>query len=161
MGFVASHVKDKNYPTSFHPSAFVIYRTDTSYNNIVVVLTMTSRHHILSNMQDRLLQLVQIIQYVVEKVDFHLIISNECVPTVTLNFDSRVSYESIGFDTPKIPLLLVRLENNKQLIIQSQSSNMVIDTLGQNMVIIFYLPISLDNVRQVTTEATVLHLHIY
>jgi hypothetical protein len=66
MGFVASHVKNKNYITSFHPSAFVVYKTDNSFNNTVVVLTMTSRHHILSNMQDRLLQLVQIIQYVVQ-----------------------------------------------------------------------------------------------
>jgi hypothetical protein len=53
-------------------------------------------------MQDRLLKLVQIFQYVVQQVDFHLIISNECVPTVTLNLDSRLSYESMGFDTSSL-----------------------------------------------------------
>jgi hypothetical protein len=58
--------------------------------------------HILSNMQDRLLQLVQIIQYVAQKVDFQLIISNECVPTVTINHDTRISYQSMGFDTASL-----------------------------------------------------------
>lgn len=57
IGFVASHVKGKNY------------------------------------------QLVQIFQYVRFKVNFCLIISNECVRDVTLNYDTHLSYESMGFDT--------------------------------------------------------------
>ena len=28
-----------------------------------------------------------------------MIITNECVPGVTLNYDSRLAYESLGFDT--------------------------------------------------------------
>ena len=54
MGFVASHVKEKNYLTSFHPSAFVIYKTNTSFNNTVVVLTMTSRHYIVNTIDCQL-----------------------------------------------------------------------------------------------------------
>ena len=75
MGFVASHVKEKNYLISFHPSAFVIYRTDTSYNNTVVVLTMTFRHHILSNMQIIVIVILIIIvtcTYLINSVAFSI-----------------------------------------------------------------------------------------
>ena len=52
-------------------------------------------------MQDRLLQLVQISQYVPfqNRVYFNMIITNECVQGVTLNLDKRLAYELLGFDT--------------------------------------------------------------
>ncbi len=104
IGFVASHVKGNNIQLGFHPSSFVIYYVDGQFHNTVVVFTMTSRHHISSNMQDRLLQLVQIIQYVQfqNHVNFNMIITNECVHDVTINYDSRLAYESLGFDTSSL-----------------------------------------------------------
>ena len=60
MGFVASHIKGGDVLAGFHPSSFVIFKTDIQNENTVVVCALTSRHHILSNMQDRLLQLIQI-----------------------------------------------------------------------------------------------------
>jgi hypothetical protein len=58
MGFVSSHTKEGNYLIGFHPSSFVIFRTNLKYSNIIVVCTLTCHHHILSNMQDQLLQLL-------------------------------------------------------------------------------------------------------
>ena len=102
IGFVASHVKG-NKLLGFHPSSFVIYYLDNYYNNSVVVCTMTSRHHILSNMQDRLLQLVQNFQCSrYPKIKHSLIITNECAPDVNINMDSRLSFESMGFDTSSV-----------------------------------------------------------
>ena len=64
---------------------------------------MTSRHHILSNLQDRLLQSIQIFQCSrYPKIKHNLIITNECVPDVTINMDSRLSFESMGFDTSSV-----------------------------------------------------------
>jgi hypothetical protein len=162
MGFVASHVKEKNYLTRFHPSAFVIYKTDTSFNNTVVVLTMTSRHHILSNMQDRLLQLVQIIQYVMKQVNFHLIISNEYVPNVTLNYDSRVSYESMGFDASSLTqdgssIGAFEIKTDYPIPMVQYGDRYTWAKYGSML----YLQECVDNVSRVTTEATVMHLRAY
>jgi hypothetical protein len=100
MGFVASHTKEKNYLVGFHMASFVIFKTDTLGNNTVVVCMLTSRHHILSNMQDRLLQLIQIYQKIQEKIDYQLIISNEDIGgDIALDHFSRASYTAMGFDT--------------------------------------------------------------
>jgi len=55
-------------------------------------------------MQDRLLQLVQIFQYVRFKnqVYFNMIVTNECVQGVNLNHDSKLAYESLGFNTDSV-----------------------------------------------------------
>ncbi len=65
-----------------------------------VVCTLTSRHHILSNMQDQLLQLLQIFQYLHHKIKFWLLITNNFVgDDVTLQYWSWLAYSSMGFDT--------------------------------------------------------------
>jgi len=100
MGFVASNTKEKKYLVGFHMASFVIFKTDTLGNNTVVVCMLTSRHHILSNMQDRLLQLVQIYQKIQEKIDYQLIIGNEDIGgDIALDDFSRKSYSAMGFDT--------------------------------------------------------------
>jgi hypothetical protein len=58
VGFVSSHAKS-NVLTSFHLHSFVTFYTDSD-SNTVVTCTLTTRHHILSNMQDCLMQLLQL-----------------------------------------------------------------------------------------------------
>ena len=70
MGFVASNTKEKTYLVGFHMASFVIFKTDFNGSNTVMVCMLTSRHHILSNMQDRLLQLIQIYQHIEKKIDY-------------------------------------------------------------------------------------------
>ncbi len=69
MGVVSQHTK-QGYLSSFHPISFVLFRTDVYSSSTVVVCTLTTRNHIQSNMQDRLLQLVQIFQYQAHKIKF-------------------------------------------------------------------------------------------
>jgi hypothetical protein len=59
--FVSSHKKG-TLMTSFHFHSFVVFHTDLQ-KNIIVTCILTSRNHMMSNMQDWLLQLVQLIQY--------------------------------------------------------------------------------------------------
>ncbi len=99
MGFVSSHTKEGNYLIRFHLSSFVIFWTDLKYSNTVVVCTLTSRHHILSNMQDRLLQLIQIFQYLHHNIEFQFLITNKVVgDDVTLQYWSRLAYSTMGFE---------------------------------------------------------------
>jgi hypothetical protein len=60
-GFVSSH-KKSTLLTSFNICSFVVFHTDLQKNTIVTC-TLTSRNHMMSNMQDQLLQLMQLIQY--------------------------------------------------------------------------------------------------
>jgi hypothetical protein len=99
MGFVSQHTK-QGYLSSFHPVSFVLFRTDVYSSSTVVVCTLTTRNHIQSNMQDRLLQLVQIFQYQACKIEFLIIILNELVGVdITLNYSSCFGYNAMGFDT--------------------------------------------------------------
>jgi hypothetical protein len=99
MGFVSQHTK-QGYLSSFHPISFVLFRTDVYSSSTVVVCTLTTRNHIQSNMQDRLLRLVQIFQYQAHKIKFFMIISNELVGVdITLNYSSCFCYNAMGFDT--------------------------------------------------------------
>jgi hypothetical protein len=51
-------------------------------------------------MQDRLLQLLQIFQYLHHNIEFQLLITNDVVgDDVTLQYWSRLAYSSMGFDT--------------------------------------------------------------
>jgi hypothetical protein len=102
MGFVSQHTK-QGYLSSFHPVLFVLFRTDVYSSSTVVVCTLTTRNHIQSNMQDRLLQLVQIYQYQAHKINFLMIISNELVGVdITLNYSSCFGYNVMGFDTSTV-----------------------------------------------------------
>jgi hypothetical protein len=61
VGFVSSHKKG-TLLTSFHIHSFVVFHTDLQKNTIVTCI-LTSRNQIMSNMQDHLVQLMQLIQY--------------------------------------------------------------------------------------------------
>jgi hypothetical protein len=99
MGFVYQHVK-QGYLLSFHPISFVLFRTNVYSSSTVVICTLTTHNHIKSNMQDRLLQLVQIYQYQAHKIKSLMIISNELVGVdITLNYSSCFGYNVMGFDT--------------------------------------------------------------
>jgi hypothetical protein len=102
MGFVSHHT-EQGYLSSFHPISFVLFRTDMYSSSTVVVCTLTTRNHIWSNMQDRLLQLVQIYQYQAHKVNFLMIFLNELVGVdITLNYSSCFGYNMMGFDTSTV-----------------------------------------------------------
>ncbi len=99
MGFVSQHTK-QGYLSSFHPFSFVLLRTDVYSSSTLVICTLTTHNHIQSNMQDRLLQLVQIYQYQAHKIKFLMIISNELVRVdITLNYSFCFGYNAMGSDT--------------------------------------------------------------
>ncbi len=56
------HTKKGTQLTSFHIHSFVVFHTDLQKRTIVTY-TLTSRNHMMSNMQGQLLQLMQLIQY--------------------------------------------------------------------------------------------------
>jgi hypothetical protein len=61
VGFVSSHKKG-TLLTSFHIHSFVVFHADLQKNTIVTCI-LTSQNHMMSNMQDQLLQIIQLIQY--------------------------------------------------------------------------------------------------
>ncbi len=61
VGFVSSHKKG-NVLVSFHIHSFAVLYSEEVPSTIVTCL-LTTRNHILSNMQDQILQVVQLIQY--------------------------------------------------------------------------------------------------
>ncbi len=88
--------------TSFHIHSFVVFHTDLQKNTIVT-FTLTSRNHMMSNMQDQLLQLMQVIQYR-HVSSFSTIITNHfigeefCIGQTSIN-----GYETMGFDVTQLP----------------------------------------------------------
>ncbi len=63
VGFVSSHKKG-TLLTSFHIHSLVVFHTDTDFQkNTIVTCILTALNHIMSNMQDRLLQIMQLNQY--------------------------------------------------------------------------------------------------
>jgi hypothetical protein len=60
VGFVSSYAQ-LNVLTLFHLHSFITFYTDSELNT-VVTCSLTTRHHILSNMQDHLIQLLQLMQ---------------------------------------------------------------------------------------------------
>jgi hypothetical protein len=74
--FMCSHKKG-TLLTSFHIHSFVVFHTDMQKNTIVICI-LTSRNHMISNMQDQLLQLVQLIQYH-HASSFSTVITNEFI----------------------------------------------------------------------------------
>jgi hypothetical protein len=61
VGFVSSYTWF-NVLMLFHLHSFVTFYTDSD-SNTVVTCSLTTRHHILSNMQDCLMQLLQLMQF--------------------------------------------------------------------------------------------------
>ncbi len=61
VGFISFYTKS-NVLTSFHLHSFVTFYTDSD-SNTVVTCSSTTRHHILSSIQDRLMQFLQLMQF--------------------------------------------------------------------------------------------------
>ncbi len=100
VGFVSSHKKGTQL-TSFHIHNFVVFHTDLQKNTIVTCI-FTSRNHILSNMQDQLLQLMQLIQYHHVSL-FSTVITNEFIGEDFFQSpNSFDGYEAMGFDVTQL-----------------------------------------------------------
>ncbi len=96
VGFVSSY-SEKNVLIAFQLESFVTLKTDSDSNTVVTCL-LTTRHHILSNMQYWLLQLLQLMQFWMTG-SFSLKLTNSVVGSeVMIKQDSINGYMSIGFD---------------------------------------------------------------
>ncbi len=96
VGFVSSHKKG-TLLTSFHIHSFVVFHTDLLKNTTVTCI-LTSRNHMMSNMQDQLLHLVQLIQYCHASL-FSTVITNDFIgEKFCLGQTSINGYEAMGFD---------------------------------------------------------------
>jgi hypothetical protein len=96
VGFVSSHTTGK-IVDSFHLHSFAVFHTINGKDTIVTCI-LTARNHMLSNMQDRVLQLMQLIQY--RNIStFSTSITNHFIGVdVQLSKISLNGYESMGFD---------------------------------------------------------------
>jgi hypothetical protein len=100
VGFVSSH-KKSTLLTSFHIHSFVVFRTDLQKNTIVTCI-LTSWNHIMSNMQDCLLQLMQLVQYC-NVSSFFTVIPNEFIgEELYPSPNSLDGYEAMGFDVTQM-----------------------------------------------------------
>ncbi len=98
VGFVSSYTRF-NVLTSFHlhRHSFVTFYTDSDSNTVVTCL-LTTRHHFLSNMQDCLIQLLQLMQFWTTE-SFSLKLTNTVIGSnVKINQDSIHGYMGLGFD---------------------------------------------------------------
>ena len=96
VGFVSSHTTGKIIDT-FHLHSFAVFHTINGKDTIVTCI-LTARNHILSNMQDRILQLMQLIQYWTNST-FSTSITNHFIGVdVQLSKISLNGYKSMGFD---------------------------------------------------------------
>jgi hypothetical protein len=94
--FVSSYTQFNNL-TLFHLHSFVTFYMESD-SNTVVTCSLTTRHHILSNMQDCLIQLLQLMQYWKTEF-FSLSLTNTVIDSVVkINQDSIHGYMGLGFD---------------------------------------------------------------
>ncbi len=99
-GFMSSHKKG-TLLTYFRIHSFVVFHTDLQKNTIVTC-TLTSRNHMMSNMQDRLLQLVQLIQYPHVSL-FSTVITNHFIgEEFCLGQTSINGYEAMRFNVTQL-----------------------------------------------------------
>jgi hypothetical protein len=95
------HTKKETLLTSFHIHSFVVFHTDLQKNTIVTCI-LTSRNHILLNVLDQLLQLMQLIQYP-HVSSFSTITTNEFIgEDFCLGKTSINGYEAMGFDVKQL-----------------------------------------------------------
>ena len=98
--FVSSH-KKSTLLISFHIHSFVVFHTILQKNTIVTCI-LTAQTHIMSNMQDRLLQLMQLIQYCHVSL-FSTVITNHFIgEDFYLSQHSMDGYEAMGFDVTQL-----------------------------------------------------------
>jgi hypothetical protein len=95
-GFVSSYTWF-NVLTLFHLHSFVTFYTDSDFNTDVTC-SLTTKHHILSNMQDCLIQLLQMMQFW-RNESFSLKLTNTIIGSdVKINQDSIHGYMGLCFD---------------------------------------------------------------
>ena len=96
--------------------SFVTFYTDLEKKTVVTCM-LTSRHHILLNMQDCLLQLVQLMQFG-KNQSFLLVLTNKFVGSeVILSHDSLNGYQALGFD---VQALDVDVSTSKQNMMEDE-----------------------------------------
>ncbi len=87
--------------TSFHIHSFFVFHSDLQKNTIVTCI-LTSRNHIMSNMQNRLLQYMQLIQYRHVSL-FSTVITNEFIGQEFYpSPNSLDGYEAMRFDVTQL-----------------------------------------------------------
>ena len=103
VGFVTAQIQH-NVVTGLHIHSFALYYTQNMVleskptNTTVVICALTSRIHILSMMQDRVFQLLQLLQHDVTG-DYSISLTNQFIGTdVVLNDLSISGYEDMGFN---------------------------------------------------------------
>ncbi len=100
VGFVSSHKKATQL-TSFQIHSFVVFYTDLQKRTIVTC-TLTSRNHIMSNMQDWLLQLMQLIQYCHVSLFSNVITNHFIGEDFCLEYPSINGYKAMGFNVTQL-----------------------------------------------------------
>jgi hypothetical protein len=78
LGYVTAQTEE-NIVIHLHIHSFVLFYTNTTKNTTNVVCMMSSRIHIMHPMQERLLQLVQLLQFHQTAPTFHLILTNKVI----------------------------------------------------------------------------------
>jgi hypothetical protein len=103
VGFVTAQLQDKILK-AFHIHSFALYYTQNIMlsskptSTTVVICVLTSRIHIRSMMQDRVLQVLQLLQHE-DTGDYSMSLTNQFIGTdVILNDSSITGYESMGFN---------------------------------------------------------------
>ncbi len=95
------HTKKGTLLTSIHIHSLVVFHTGLQKNTIVTCI-LTEQNHILTNMQDRLLQIMQLIQYPYVS-SFSTVITNEFIGEhLYLSQHSMDGYETMGFDVTQL-----------------------------------------------------------
>ena len=100
LGFVSPHRKG-TLLTSFHNHSLLVFHTDLQKNTIMLCI-LTEQNHILSNMQNWLLQIMQSIQHPHVSL-FFTVITNELIgEDFYLSQLSMDGYEVMRFDVTQL-----------------------------------------------------------
>ncbi len=87
--------------TLFHIQSLVVFHTDLQ-KNIIVTCILTAQNHSMSNMQDWMFQIMQLIQYP-HVSSFSTVITNEYIgEDFYLSQHSMDGYEAMGFDLTQL-----------------------------------------------------------
>ena len=114
VGFVSSHTTGK-IVDAFHLHRFAVFHT-TKGKDTIITCILTARNHILSNMQDRILQVMQLIQYQNYSTFSTSITNNFIGVDAQLSKMSLNGYEAMGFDVR----LLTQDREQEQFTITTQ-----------------------------------------
>jgi hypothetical protein len=117
---VSSH-KKSTLLTSFHIHSFAVFHTDLQKNTIVTCI-LTEQNHIMSNMHDCLLQLIQLIQYHHVSLLSTVITNHFIGEDFFLSQHSMDGYEAMG-------LYILQLTQDEEQILFTIQTNMPIPML--------------------------------